>query len=83
VIIVASSGLGTINHTLLTVEALRKRGLEIYGVVLNGEPNLENKLAIELYGEVRVLAELPKFEKLSFEVLNGWSEGNLRIRKKS
>ena len=48
VLIVARSGLGTINHTLLTLEALRQRELEIEGVILSGEPNLENKRAIEL-----------------------------------
>jgi dethiobiotin synthetase len=74
VLVVARSGLGTINHTLLTLEALRKRALEIYGVVLNGEPNAENKKAIEHYGKTRVLAELPKFEKLDQTILKNWSE---------
>ena len=35
VLIVARAGLGTINHTLLTIESIRHRGLEIAGVVLN------------------------------------------------
>jgi dethiobiotin synthetase len=35
-LIVARAGLGTINHTLLTLEALRRRGVAIAGVVLNG-----------------------------------------------
>jgi len=34
-VIVARAGLGTINHTLLTVNAARARGLEIYGIILN------------------------------------------------
>ena len=36
VIVMASPGLGTVNHTLLTVEAIRRRGLQVAGVVLNG-----------------------------------------------
>ncbi|MBM4049153.1 MAG: dethiobiotin synthase, partial [Planctomycetes bacterium] len=35
-VIVARPGLGTINHTLLTVEAARRRGLDLLGVVVNG-----------------------------------------------
>lgn len=73
VIIVSRSGLGTINHTLLTIEVLRNRGLEIRGVIMNGEPNLENKKAIEHYGKVSVLAEMPKFEKLDRDTLKNWS----------
>jgi len=79
VLVVSRSGLGTINHTLLTIEALRKRDLEVLGVVLNGEPNVENKKAVEHCGKIPVLAEMPKFEKLSFEVLNDWSKKNIDI----
>ncbi len=76
VIIASRSGLGTINHTLLTIETLRHHGLEIFGVIMNGEPNLENKKAIEHYGNVSVLAEMLKFEKLDAENLAKWSEEN-------
>lgn len=64
VVVVARTTLGTINHTLLTLEALRARGLEVAGVILNGPPNAPNSAAIEIYGRVRVLAELPRFERL-------------------
>jgi dethiobiotin synthase len=77
VLIVARSGLGTINHTVLTIEALRNRNIEICGVVMNGVPNLENKQAIEFYGKTRVLAEMPKFEKLDSDEFRKWSENNL------
>ena len=78
IIIAARSGLGTINHTLLTVAALRARNLEIAGVVMNGEPNLENKLAIEKYAAVRVLAEMPVFDNLNFATLDDWTVKHLR-----
>ena len=35
ILIVARAGLGTINHTLLTIESIRARGLKVAGVVLN------------------------------------------------
>ena len=80
VIVVARSGLGTINHTCLTLEALRNQAIEVFGVIINGEPNLENKKAIEHFGKVQVLAEMPKFEKLEGEILNAWAKENLLCR---
>lgn len=59
VILVASSRLGTINHTLLSLEALRVRKLSVLGVIMTGEHNQANKDAIEHSGQVRVLAEVP------------------------
>jgi dethiobiotin synthetase len=76
-VIVARSGLGTINHTLLTVETLRNRNLNILGVVMNGEPNEENRKAIEHFGQVKVLAEMPRFEQLTSENLSAWAKENL------
>jgi len=63
-VLVARSGLGTINHTLLSLMALRSRGIAIAGVVLNGPPNPGNRAAIESYGAVRVIAELPPTDPL-------------------
>jgi dethiobiotin synthetase/malonyl-CoA O-methyltransferase len=64
VLLVARSTLGTINHTLLSLAALRSRRLPIAGVVLNGPPNAGNRGAIERFGQVRVLAELPHVDRL-------------------
>ena len=55
VVIVARDELGTINHTLLTVEAIRNRGLELAGVVLLGGDR--NRAAIESYGSVPVIED--------------------------
>lgn len=76
-VIVSRSGIGTINHTLLTIESLRSHNIKILGVIMNGKPNLENKKAIEHYGNVKVLAEMPKFEKLNALNLQKWSKNNL------
>lgn len=59
VILVARSTLGTINHTLLSIEALRRRGLPLAGVVINGPETPHNRVAIERYGDVNVIAEIP------------------------
>jgi dethiobiotin synthetase len=63
-LVVGGSGLGTINHTLLTLEALRARGLAIAGVALDGPSNRENRLAIERFGRVAALFELPRLAPL-------------------
>jgi dethiobiotin synthase len=64
VLLVARSTLGTINHTLLSLTALRSRALPIAGVVLNGPPNADNRAAIERFGQVRIVAELARIDPL-------------------
>jgi dethiobiotin synthase len=65
IVIAARTGLGTINHTLLTIEALRARALPIAGVVMVGPPNADNRIAIETHGHVTVIGELPHIEPLT------------------
>lgn len=72
-LIVARSSLGTINHTLLTLEALRARAQKIAGVVMVGECNTENRRAIEEYGKISVLGEMPHFSQLTSTVLADWA----------
>ncbi len=76
VLIVSRAELGTINHTLLTIETVRNRALKIAGVIMNGEPNAENRKAIEKFGKVKVLAEIPKFETLNNKTLKVWINQN-------
>ncbi len=59
VILVASARLGTINHTLLSLEALKSRGIETLGVIMNGVKNQDNCDAIEFYGATPILAQIP------------------------
>jgi dethiobiotin synthetase len=67
-VVVARAGLGTLNHTLLTLEALRTRGIPAAGVILNrpspgSDPSERlNPEAIEAFGRTRVLASLPHFD---------------------
>jgi dethiobiotin synthase len=73
VLIAARSGLGTINHTLLTLEALRARDLKVAGLILIGEPNPENRAAIEHYGSVAVLGQMPMFQPLGSDTMREWA----------
>ena len=74
VIVAARSTLGTINHTLLTIEALRARAVRVVGVVMIGDPDADNRAAIELYGNVVVVGEMPWFDVLTPESLRAWAE---------
>jgi 8-amino-7-oxononanoate synthase len=64
VILVASTGLGTINHTLLSLEALRSRGVPLHGVVFVGDENLATQRVICDHSGVRALGRLPRLEQL-------------------
>jgi dethiobiotin synthetase len=66
-VIVSRPGLGTINHTLLTVDALRGREIPVAGVVINRYPadstpvaEETNPRAIEKWGRVPVLCLVPE-----------------------
>ncbi|SCU85692.1 LAFA_0D17172g1_1 [Lachancea sp. 'fantastica'] len=59
IVVVARSGLGTLNHTLLTLEHLNRAGLEkhVAGCILNGPENPDNVATLKAYG-ANVLAEV-------------------------
>lgn len=69
VLLVARSTLGTINHSLLSLAVLRARRLPIAGIVMSGPLNPGNRAALEQYGHVRVLAELPHHRPLDLAAL--------------
>ncbi|AXU18835.1 ATP-dependent dethiobiotin synthetase BioD [Novosphingobium sp. THN1] len=64
VIVVARTALGTINHSLLTFEALRSRGVPIHGVAFVGEANEDSEATICAMGEVKRLGRLPMLDHL-------------------
>ena len=82
VLVAARSGLGTINHTLLTLEALRSRGLSVAGIIMIGERNESNRAAIEHYGGIRVVGEMPLFPVLDEATLGRWSRAELDPRNR-
>ncbi len=71
VLLACRSELGTINHTLLSLEALRNRGIPILGCVLIGEANPENEKAIEYYGDTVVVGRIPIISTFTTDSLRG------------
>ena len=64
VVLVARTGLGTINHSLLSIEALRARGVPILGVAFNGEAQEDSEATIARLGKVRRLGRLGRVDPL-------------------
>ena len=78
IVLVARSGLGTLNHTLLSLEALRRRNLTVLGLILNGPLHADNPGTLKQFGYVPVLAQLPPQASLSATILERlWHEQNL------
>lgn len=69
VLLVARSGLGTINHTLLSINQLRQENIKIFGVVMNGPMNRSNRDSIEHFSGVKVIAEIEPMKQITPETL--------------
>ncbi len=67
VVLVSRTGLGTLNHTFLSLHLLREIRLPILGVVLVGEPKPMNRRDIHEIGKVRILAEIPWMDPIDLD----------------
>jgi dethiobiotin synthetase len=65
VILCARTTLGTLNHTLLSLEALARRGIPVLGVALIGDPHDDNERTLAALGGARVLGRLPRLDPLT------------------
>ena len=81
VLLVARRGLGTINHTLLSIEALRGGGLEIMGAIFNEiedvEPDFikeDNPEAIKSFGRVEILGNIDFLAQLKGDPDMAWGQ---------
>jgi dethiobiotin synthetase len=69
VIVCARTGLGTINHSLMTIEALRSRGVPIHGLAFLGDPVEDSEAIVADLSGVRRLGRLPIVDPLTPEKL--------------
>ena len=69
VILCARTALGTINHTLLSLEALRHRAIPVCGVAFIGPENADTQATIATIGQVDILGRLPMLDNLTRESL--------------
>jgi dethiobiotin synthetase len=62
VILISQNYLGSINHTLLTVNTLKQQGIKIKGIIFNGEANAESERYILTYTKLPCLGKIPPLE---------------------
>jgi dethiobiotin synthetase len=69
VVLCARTALGTINHTLLSIEALRKRAIPLLGIAFIGDAKPDTERSIAEFGQARVLGRLPCLDPLTSATL--------------
>ncbi len=76
VIIVSKNYLGSINHTLMTIEVLQQRGIPIAGLVFNGSSTPLSERVIASYSKVPVLGYVPEVDRIDASFIkshaNAW-----------
>jgi dethiobiotin synthetase len=76
VVLCARTALGTINHSLLSIEALRHRKLDILGIAFIGEDNAESERIICEIGRVKRLGRLSRLSPLTRTTLRAAFEAS-------
>jgi dethiobiotin synthetase len=79
VILVARTALGTINHSLLSLEALRARAIAVAGVVFSGDENAASEAAIVRFGQCRHLGRLPRLDPLTPAAMSDAVAQHIRV----
>ena len=65
VLLVSKHYLGSINHTLLSIEALKSRSIPIRGIIFNGEPNIDTESIILSTSGLEMIARIPTMESVN------------------
>lgn len=67
VVLVSQNYLGSINHTLLSIEALKQRDIPVKGIIFNGEANSSTEEFITSYTGITMLGRLPNMKEIDRE----------------
>jgi len=65
VVLVSNNYLGSINHTLLTIEALKYRNIPVIGIVFSGEEVISSRQYILKHGNLPMLFSIPQFSEIN------------------
>jgi len=79
VVLSARTTLGTINHCLLSIEALRARSMSLLGVAFIGDENRESEDIIVAMGRTRHLGRLPRVPSLTPAALKGAFAAHFKV----
>jgi len=79
IVLCSRTTLGTINHTLLSIEALKRREIPIAGILFVGDSNLKSETNIVHFGQVPYLGRLPHLATLdSASLSSAWRDGQIK-----
>lgn len=81
VVLVSNLYLGSINHTLLTINELKRRNIDLLGVVFNGEENQESQDIVLAHAKAPMLFHLPQLDKIDGDVISAFAD-KIRIELK-
>jgi dethiobiotin synthetase len=70
VVIVSKSYLGSINHTMLTINALKQNNIEIKGIIFNGQKNIDSENFILLNSKLKYLGSIDEAKVNTEMILN-------------
>ena len=69
VIIISKNYLGSINHSLLTIEVLQKNNIKIKGLIFNGDSNPETEHIIQKLSDIPIIGKVPNLNNISKEII--------------
>ena len=69
VVLVSQNYLGSINHTILSIDALKNRGIKVLGIIFNGETNEETEKYILNYSNLKFLGRVKQHQEINKEVV--------------
>jgi dethiobiotin synthetase len=73
-VIVSKHYLGSINHTLLTIDALKRQHVSIAGLIFNGEPNQDSEAAILEISQLPLLGRLLPEKNLNLQTIQRYAK---------
>ncbi|MBL6448194.1 dethiobiotin synthase [Fulvivirga sp. 29W222] len=74
IVLVSNIYLGSINHSLLSLEFIKSRGYPLKGIIFNGPENLETQRIIENYAGVKCILHIKNEKKITKEIVNEYAK---------
>uniref|UniRef100_UPI00404A7675 dethiobiotin synthase n=1 Tax=Fulvivirga sp. TaxID=1931237 RepID=UPI00404A7675 len=73
IVLISNNYLGSINHTLLTVDLIKNRGYNIKGIIFNGPANKATEDVILDYTELTCIYKVPQLDKVNYHTIDNLS----------
>ena len=74
VVVVMRHYLGSINHSLLTLQALKSRKLNVKGIIISGAPNEQSEKAILSFSDYKIIGRIGEEKTFTKAVVSGYAQ---------